>query len=72
MSEPMMITQEMKDSREKAVSKIIDRINDNIKRAVERGKVVSKGYDFYCPLHDEDLYRFETVKGAKNGNFKNN
>lgn len=32
---------------------------------VKRGKIVSKGYNYYCPLHDEDLYKFETVKEAK-------
>ena len=37
MSEPMMITQGMKDDRERKVSEIIDRINERIKYAVGQG-----------------------------------
>jgi hypothetical protein len=31
---------------------------------VQRGKLVTKGYKYYCPFCDEDLYKFETV-GSK-------
>ena len=35
MTEPMMITKEMRESREKAVSKIVERVNADIKKATE-------------------------------------
>lgn len=61
MSEPMMITQEMKDSREKAVSKIIDRINDDIKRAVERGYHNALfNCDWDNPFYKEVRQKFES------------
>lgn len=37
MTEPMMITREMRDSRAEKASKIIENINRDIKRASEKG-----------------------------------
>ena len=37
MTEPLMITREMRDSRAEKVSKIIENINRDIKRASEKG-----------------------------------
>lgn len=64
MTEPMMITKEMRESREKAVSKIVERVNADIKKAAEQGKhecyfSCSKNSYSDAPFYKEVRERFE-------------
>lgn len=64
MMEPMMITKEMRESREKAVSKIVERVNADIKKATEQGRhecyfSCSKNSHSDAPFYKEVRERFE-------------
>ena len=64
MIEPMQITKEMRDSREEKVSRIIEKINSDIKRAAEKGLHecffdCSKNNYSQAPFYKEVRERFE-------------
>lgn len=64
MTEPMQITKEMRDSREEKVSRIIERINGDIKRAAKEGRHecffdCSKNSRSQAPFYQEARERFE-------------
>lgn len=65
MTEPMMITREMRDSRAEKASKIIENINRDIKRASEKGLhecyfACSKDNYSQAPFYEEVRERFES------------
>lgn len=62
MTEPMMITKEMRESREKAVSKIVERVNADIQKAAEQGR--HECY-FSCSKIHTAMHRF--TKRSENG-----
>lgn len=64
MTEPMEITKSMRDSREEQVSKIIERINADIKRASGKGLHecyfdCSKHNRLQAPFYEEVKEKFE-------------
>lgn len=64
MTAPMKITKEMRDSREGNISRIIEKINQDIQQAVDRGSHecffdCSKCNDSQGPFYSEVRKRFE-------------
>ena len=65
MSEPMKITDEMKERKEKKISEMIDRVNKDIQLAVNRKQ------NSVCFAFDKtDAYYFEVRTKFENAGYK--
>ena len=65
MSEPMKITDEMKERKEKKISEMIDRVNKDIQLAVNRKQ------NSICFAFDKtDAYYFEVRTKFENAGYK--